>query len=80
MLSNFEKNNIFLSRVDLENDLYEVIPDQLKKVFGEIDPVKSLQDKKLLNMLKLIDDLTNLNCLKIFNHDRFKALKKLVGD
>ena len=80
VLSNFEKNNIFLSRVDLENDLYEVIPDQLKKVFGEIDPVKSLQDKKLLNMLKLIDDLTNLNCLKIFNHDRFKALKKLVGD
>lgn len=29
-------------------------------------------------MLKLIDNLNDEECYKIFNHDRFKALKRLV--
>ena len=73
----FEKNNIFISKVDLENDLFEVIPEKLTNVFGD-NPVDTLQDKKLLNMLKLIDNLNDEECYKIFNHDRFKALKRLV--
>ena len=77
LIREFEKNNIFISKVDLENDLFEVIPEKLTNVFGD-NPVDTLQDKKLLNMLKLIDNLNDEECYKIFNHDRFKALKRLV--
>lgn len=77
-IEEFEANDIFLSKVDLENDLYEVIPDKLEEVFGEEDPVKTLQDRKLLNMLDLIDNLTIEECQTIIEHDRFKALKRLV--
>lgn len=79
-IEDFKKANIFLSKVDLENDLYEVIPERLKAVFGKDDPVKSLQNKKLLNMLMLIDKLTDQECRKIFEHNRFEALKRLVGE
>lgn len=70
-------NKIYLSRIDLENDLFEVIPEKMESVFGN-DPIRKLQNKKLLNMLKLIDELTDEECLNIFQHENFKALKGLV--
>ncbi|HBC7244262.1 TPA: AAA family ATPase [Enterococcus faecalis] len=79
-IEEFQRSNIFLSKVDLENDLFEVIPNKLKILFDKIDPVKHLQDKKLLNMLTLIEQLTDEECDKIFNHERFAALKRLVED
>lgn len=54
----FNDENIFISKIDLENDLFEVIPERLNEVFGSNNPIKRMQDKKLLNMLKLIDNLT----------------------
>lgn len=78
LIEDFECNDIFLSRVDLENDLYEVIPTKLEEVFGVHNPVKKMQDKKLLNMIKLIAQLTDEECQEIIEHDRFKALKRLV--
>lgn len=70
-------NNIYLSRIDLENDLFEAIPEKMESVFGN-NPIRKLQNKKLLNMLKLIDKLTDEECLNIFQHDNFQALKRLV--
>lgn len=76
-IQKFENNNLYLSRIDLENDLYEVIPDKMNEIFGA-NAVSNLQSRKLLNMLKLIEKLTDEECNKIFDHDRFKALKRLV--
>lgn len=74
----FNDENIFISKIDLENDLFEVIPERLNEVFGPNNPIKRMQDKKLLNMLKLIDNLTEEDCFKIFNHERFESLKRVV--
>ena len=74
----FNDENIFISKIDLENDLFEVIPERLNEVFGSNNPIKRMQDKKLLNMLKLIDNLTEEDCFKIFNHERFESLKRVV--
>lgn len=76
-IEKLNNNNIFLSRIDLENDLYEAIPEKMNSVFNG-NSIKRMQDKKLINMIKLIDKLTNAECLEIYEHDNFKSLKKLV--
>lgn len=72
-------NNIFISKVDLENDLFEAIPERLNEVFGSDNPINKMQDQKLLNMLKLVNNLTDEDCSIIFNHEKFEALKRLVN-
>lgn len=78
LIAEFNENNIFLSKVDLENDLCEVISDKMEIVFGD-NPIKKIQRKKLLNMVMLIDRLTDEECQDIFEHDNFEAIKRLVG-
>ncbi len=74
--------NIFLSRVDLENDLYEVIGDIMDKLAEENNSKKSgvdyLQAAKLKNMIKLCKKLSKKNINKIYEHDRFECLRELV--
>lgn len=77
LVQKLKESNIFISKVDLENDLYEAIPNKLSEVFGN-NPVKKMQDKKLLNMLKLVDELSTEDCWTIYNHSKFESLKKLV--
>lgn len=77
VLLDLNKNNIFISKIDLENDLHETIPEKMD-LFFDNDSVRKLQNKKLLNMLKLVESFTKEDCEKIYNHKNFKALKKLV--
>lgn len=77
LIEEFKDNNIFLSKIDLENDLYDVVADKMETVFGD-NPIKRLQDKKLLHMITLINNLTDEECKIIFGHPNFEALKRLV--
>nr|WP_295685256.1 AAA family ATPase [uncultured Lachnoclostridium sp.] len=82
MIKNFTKKNIYLSRVDLENDLYEAIPnvmdDLSKENNSSMTGVDYLQAAKLKNMIKLCQKLNKQNVNSIYNHDRFECLRKLV--
>lgn len=71
--------NIYLSEVDLENDLYEALGDRMEEIFNTKDPVTYLQSKKLFNMVELIESLTKDDCEVIFNHENFKCLKELYN-
>ncbi|WP_419959476.1 ATP-dependent nuclease [Psychrobacillus sp. BM2] len=75
-------NNIFLSRVDLENDLYEVIPkimdDLAKKKNSKKNGVDYLQSAKLINMIELSTGFSQQTINKIYKHERFECLKVLV--
>ncbi|OME75932.1 ATP-dependent endonuclease [Paenibacillus sp. FSL A5-0031] len=71
------KKNIYLSKLDLEHDLFDAIGKRMKELLGP-DPIKYLQDHKLLNMIELTNELTKDDCVKIIKHPLFKALRKLV--
>ena len=80
-IKTLRQNNIFLSKIDLENDLNEVLYQELnvwRRQKG--DAVSYLQKKKMLRMLKLCDFLKMKDCEKIYNHDLFECLKKLTGE
>ncbi|NKC59078.1 AAA family ATPase [Vagococcus fluvialis] len=80
LVSKFKENNIFLSKIDLEGDLFEAIPKILESEFGTKDPVGKLQDKKMLNMIQLTNTLTKKDCKTIYDHPNFECLQKLVND
>lgn len=79
-----KENNIFISRVDLENDLYEVIPGPMNNLAKKNNSKKSgvdyLQSAKLINMIDLSKSLSKIEINKIFNHERFECLKVLVKE
>lgn len=80
---NFLKNsNIFLSKVDLENDLYEAIPKVLDELSTENGSKKIgvdfLQTAKMINMILLCKKLTIKNIDDVYEHENFQCLKKLV--
>lgn len=79
LISTLESNNIFISRIDLEHDLAEVIENKLINIFGgKIDSaIKKLQSSKLYNMVDLVDELTSEDCNNIYNSKYFKCLKEL---
>ena len=67
-VNKFKKNNIYLSEIDLENDLYKIIPKELndyirkiegKEYVGEEKAVKWLQSSKLYNMIEFIKNTMN---------------------
>lgn len=78
LLQKLNAKKIFLSRIDLEHDLYEVIEERMHETFLTDDPIAFLQSKKLINMITLIDTLTDKECIDIFNHPLFQALKELT--
>ncbi|WP_349626059.1 ATP-dependent nuclease [Leuconostoc citreum] len=73
-----EKNHIYLSKVDLENDLDEVLHTNLILRLGEEDPVDYLQSAKNNHMVKLVEKLTDEDCITIYNDYNFACLKDLV--
>ncbi|WP_026830092.1 ATP-dependent nuclease [Exiguobacterium antarcticum] len=79
LIKKFNENNIYLSKIDLENDLYDVIPKQMEDVFGDY-PIRRLQNAKLLNMINLAEQLEDEDCLKIYSHPLFKVLKEFSSD
>lgn len=81
-IKELEKDSIYLSKVDLEYDLAEVIPiiiQRLAKVNNsKKDGVEYLQSAKLVNMIELSAGLSSSAINKIYNHERFKCLKEMV--
>lgn len=71
----FNTQNIYLSKVDLENDLDEVIHDEMCEYLDTDNPVDYLQDKKMINMIELIKKLTKEDCEKIYNSEQFYCIK-----
>ena len=82
MIENLKKKRIYISRIDLENDLYEVVPGVMNNLAKENNSKKGgvdfLQDAKLINMIKLSTSLSTYAINKIYNHERFECLKELV--
>ncbi|MGG0789878.1 TOPRIM nucleotidyl transferase/hydrolase domain-containing protein [Peribacillus simplex] len=76
-ISILRENNIFMSRIDLEHDLYESIGGKMTVILGK-DPIKYLQSQKLINMIELAKGLNKNDCISIISHPNFTALKKLV--
>lgn len=70
--------SIFLSKVDLENDLDEVMHDRLVTLLGENSPVDYLQDSKHYHMVELIKKLSDTDCKTIYNHYNFACLKEVA--
>lgn len=68
---------IYLSKVDLENDLDEVLHDKLVNYLGT-NPIKYLQDAKHYHMVELIEKLSETDCKTIYNHYNFACLKAVT--
>lgn len=69
---------IFLSKVDLENDLDEALHDRLIDLLKEASPVDYLQDAKHYHMVKLVEKLTDEDCSTIYDHYNFACLKEIA--
>lgn len=72
------EHSVFLSKVDLENDLDEVMHDRLLTLLGETSPVDYLQDSKHYHMVELIEKLSDTDCRTIYNHYNFVCLKEVA--
>ncbi|WP_197204578.1 ATP-dependent nuclease [Cytobacillus firmus] len=81
-VAKLRRNRIYLSRVDLENDLFEVIPDIMDQLARESNSSKSavdyLQSSKLINMIKLSKLLETDGINRIYKDERFECVKTLV--
>lgn len=76
------EESIYLSKVDLENDLYEIIPRKLDKFVQDKNTLKNavdyLQEQKMIHMIEFCQQLNSMLTInKIFNSDRFKCIKEL---
>jgi len=72
-----KESSIYLSKVDLENDLDEVIHNKLVEYLECKDPVEYLQKSKDFNMVELIEKLTEKDCKLIYEHSNFSCLKEV---
>lgn len=72
------EGHIFLSEVDLENDLNKVVHDRLVFLLKEDNPVSYLQSAKNNNMVKLVEKLTNDDCKIIYEDANFRCLKDVM--
>lgn len=73
-----ENFHVYLSKVDLENDLDEVLHENLVNYLGKNNPVAYLQAAKNDHMVELIRSLTADDCRKIYDDYNFACLKDLV--
>lgn len=70
--------DIYLSEIDLENDLYAIIPDELDEVSGQSEAVTWLQSKKLYNMIEFVQFMDEELAEKIVAG--FQVLKEFIKD
>ncbi len=77
-----KNKGIFLSRIDLENDLYEVIPKTMEKyvssVGGRSGAVDYLQKAKQNRMVALCEKITKTDSQAVFENDNFMCIKELI--
>lgn len=71
------KYHVYLSKVDLENDLDEILHEEFEEYLGNT-PVNYLQQSKHYHMVELIEQLTDADCRKIYNHYNFACLKEVA--
>lgn len=83
IIEELKNQNIFLSRVDLENDLYEAIPEAIDKLAEDNGSSKNginyMQSAKMKNMITLCRELQDDDINKIYDHKHFKCLRELVN-
>ena len=72
------KYNVFLSKVDLENDLDEFLHNELVTYLGVENPVAYLQKAKHFRMVELVEQISDADCRKIFEHYNFACLQEVV--
>jgi putative ATP-dependent endonuclease of OLD family len=72
-------NSIYISQIDLENDLYEAIPDAMDKFTKKQNTSKTavdyLQSAKMIN---ICNNLTKNDCNIIYSHPLFACIKELI--
>lgn len=73
-----QENKIFLSKVDLENDLDEILHAKLVKCLKTSNPVEYLQGSKSFNMEELVEKLTTKDCKIIYESYNFECLKEVL--
>lgn len=69
---------IFLSKVDLENDLDEFLHTELVAYLGVENPVAYLQSAKHFHMVELVDRISDADCRRIFEHYNFACLQEVI--
>lgn len=69
----FAEFGIYLSKIDLENDLAECLNK-------DNDFIKDLQESKWINMWNFIQNSSEEDAQKIFEHPNFKCLKDLIDE
>lgn len=82
LIKEFSDKNIFLSEIDLENDLVKVIGERIVELL-EIElecAVSYLQSSKLYNMVELVEQLSKDDCKNIYESELFKCLKELNNE
>ena len=80
LINQFKQNNIYLSEIDLENDLFSIIGPKMSEYLQkeEHKVVSYLQDRKLFNMVELIEHLTFEDCEAVYEDEKFKCLREMV--
>ena len=80
LINQFKQNNIYLSEIDLENDLFSIIGPKMSEYLQkeEHKVVSYLQDRKLFNMVELIEHLTFDDCEAVYEDEKFKCLREMV--
>ena len=80
LINQFKQNNIYLSEIDLEKDLFSIIGPKMSKYLQkeEHKVVSYLQDRKLFNMVELIEHLTFEDCEAVYEDEKFKCLREMV--
>ncbi|WP_282799078.1 ATP-dependent nuclease [Lactococcus lactis] len=79
LLNDIRKNShVYLSKVDLENDLDEVLHENLVEYLDGKNPVTYLQAAKNNHMVELVEKLTDEDCRKVYDDYNFACLKDLV--
>lgn len=73
-----ENFRVYLSKVDLENDLDEVLHENLLEYFNVKDPVTYLQEAKNNHMVELVEKLSDEDCRRIYEDYNFACLKDLI--
>ncbi|MGL5751476.1 MAG: ATP-dependent nuclease [Paraclostridium sp.] len=77
--------NIYLSKIDLENDLMHVLnkySNELKErlKISEETIIEFLQKAKVKNMIKFLEEVKEVQCREIYDSDKFECLKKLCDE
>ncbi|CAH0311744.1 hypothetical protein SRABI80_04563 [Peribacillus frigoritolerans] len=71
---------VYLSIIDLEHDLHDVLEERLNDILGTSEPVRYLQNKKLYNMVELVEKMSVEDSKKIYSNPLFSCLKKMCGE